>query len=410
MAMREIELKGHIIDSFILPKVFDTIMDMDGDFEVMEFEIGKKKEETSYARILIKGHDQKHLDQILGELHKTGAYVPEIEEVEFLPAPKEKAVPDDFYSTTNHPTYIRYEGEWLEVKDIEMDCMIVIDAKKKEALCKPISEIKKGESVVIGKKGIRVIPPERPRGRIGVFEFMISHVSTEKPSPSIIQQIAKEMYDLKKNGEKIAWVLGPAVIHTGGSEYIAQLIRNGYVDVLLSGNALAVHDVECSLFGTSLGMDITYGRPSPGGHRHHILAINTIMKAGSIENAIKENILKKGIMYECIKNNVPFVLAGSIRDDGPLPEVITDVMEAQDAMREHLKDVSMVLMMASMLHSIAVGNLLKSHVKTVCVDINPATVTKLTDRGTAQALGVVTDVGVFLPLLTTELKKLDEEK
>ncbi|MFQ6051963.1 MAG: TIGR00300 family protein [Candidatus Hydrothermarchaeota archaeon] len=408
MAMREIELKGHIIDSFILPKVFDTIMDMDGDFEVLEFEIGKKKVETSYARILIKGQDQKHLDEILGELHKVGAYVPEIEEVEFLPAPKDKTVPDEFYSTTNHPTYIRYGKEWLEVKNIEMDCMIVIDTKKKEALCKPIGEIKKGENVVIGKKGIRVIPPERPRGRTGVFEFMVSHVSTEKPSPSIIHQIANEMYNLKKNGEKIAWVIGPAVVHTGGAEYVSQLIRKGYVDVLLSGNALAVHDIECALFGTSLGMDITHGRPSPGGHRHHILAINTIMKAGSIKNAIEQNILKKGIMYECVKNNVPFILAGSIRDDGPLPEVITDVMEAQDVMREHLRDVSMVVMMASMLHSIAVGNLLRSHVKTVCVDINPATVTKLTDRGTAHALGVVTDVGVFLPLLTTELEKLGD--
>lgn len=402
MKVKEIELKGHIIDSFILPKVFDTIMDFDGEFEVLQFEIGKHKTDPSYARILVKGKDRRHLDDILGELHKVGAVVPEIKETKLEPAPKDMTLPENFYSTTNHSSYVRLNNDWIVVKNIEMDCLIVVDKKKNRAFCKPISQIKKGDLIAVGKDGIRVEPPERPR-EYSVFEFMKSTVSSEKPNQIIVKQIASAIREVKARKKKVLVVAGPAIVHTGAGKHLARLIRDGFVDVLFAGNALAVHDIESQLYGTSLGLNIETGRPTERGHRNHLCAINEVMRAGSIKRLVQKGKIKGGIMYECIKRNVPFVLAGSIRDDGPLPEVITDVVEAQNTMRKHLKNVDLALMFSTMLHSIAVGNILPSHVKTICVDINPATVTKLTDRGTAQALGIVTDVGIFLPMLKKEL-------
>jgi lysine-ketoglutarate reductase/saccharopine dehydrogenase-like protein (TIGR00300 family) len=402
MEVKEIELKGHIIDSLILPKVFDIIMDMGGDFEVLQFDIGKHKTEPSYARILVKGRTRRALDQILGELHKIGAAIPEIEAPELKEAPKDKALPRDFYSTTNHPTYVYLDGEWVSVENMEMDCVIVVDRKNKKAYCKPISEVSKGELVVVGKKGIRVEPPERPRG-YSIFEFMRSPVSSEKPTQALVDEIVKEILAIKSRGKKVLAVCGPAVVHTGSSEYLAALIREGFIDVLFAGNGFAVHDLETQLYGTSLGVDIKSNRPTEGGHRNHLYTINEVLLAGSIKELVESGRVRRGVMYECIRRGIPFVLAGSIRDDGPLPEVITDVIEAQREMRKNLKDVELVLMLSSMLHSIAVGNLLSSHVKTICIDINPATVTKLSDRGTSQALGIVTDVGVFLPMLAKKL-------
>lgn len=406
-AMREIELKGHIIDSFLLPKVFDKVMDMNGEFEILEFVIGKNKTDTSYARLMITGKDQEHLDDIIGELHRLGAYLPEAEDVEAELSPKDRVVPKGFYSTTNHPTYVKIEGEWVFVENQKMDSLIVISGGKAE--CKTIGHIEKGDKIVVGNKGIRVIPPERPRGH-SVFEFMGGGVSSERPSQSLIKQIAEEIFEVKQNGGRIVIVAGPAVIHTGGQQALAELVRNGYVDVLLSGNALAVHDIENNLYGTSLGMDLTTGELAPEGHKHHIYAISEITRAGSIKDAVEQGVLKGGIMYECVKKNIPFVLAGSIRDDGPLPDVITDTMKAQDLMRESIRNADIVLMMASMLHSIATGNCLPSHVRTICVDINPSTMTKLMDRGTAQAIGIVTDVGTFLPWLAEELALLKKAK
>jgi lysine-ketoglutarate reductase/saccharopine dehydrogenase-like protein (TIGR00300 family) len=404
MEVKEIELKGHIIDSLILPKVFDTIMDLGGDFEVLQFEIGKHKTEPSYARILVKGDDRSTLDQILGELHKIGATIPEVEALELKAAPKERTLPRNFYSTTHHPTYVYLDGEWVEVVNMEMDCVIVVDREKKKAYCRPISEIKKGDLVVVGKKGIRIEPPERPRG-YSVFEFMRSSVSSEKPTQALVDHIVREIWEIKSRGKKVLVVCGPAVVHTGSAEYLAALIREGFIDVLFAGNGFAVHDLETQLYGTSLGVDLKSNRPTEGGHRNHLYTINEVLLAGSIKNLVESGRVKKGVMHECIRKGIPVVLAGSIRDDGPLPEVITDVIEAQRKMRENLEDVELVLMLSSMLHSIAVGNLLPSHVKTICVDINPATVTKLSDRGTSQALGIVSDVGVFLPMLTKQLLK-----
>jgi lysine-ketoglutarate reductase/saccharopine dehydrogenase-like protein (TIGR00300 family) len=400
----DIEMEGHLIDSLMLTKVLDKIMDMGGEFEIRTFRVGQKKHDPSYAQITVTGEDGEHLDRILLELNALGAQLVEMEDVRYEISPADMVVPKGFYSTTNHPTYVRYKGGWVEVDDIQMDCLIVLHDEG--ARCTPISHIKKGEKIVVGTSGVKVVPPERPRER-SFFGFMSTEVSSERPSGKIVQELAREIIATKKKGGKIAVVGGPAIIHTGAGPALAQLIRDGYIDLLLAGNALAVHDIERQLFGTSLGMNCE-GQATSGGHRNHLYAISEIMASGSIKQAVKDGKLKGGIMYECIKNKVPFILAGSIRDDGPLPEVITDTMKAQDAMFEALRKTDMVLMMSTMLHSIATGNMLPSYVKTTCVDINPSTVTKLMDRGTAQAIGLVTDIGTFLPSLAEELERQSE--
>ncbi|MCP8305058.1 MAG: TIGR00300 family protein [archaeon] len=394
----------------ILTKIFDRIMDLKGDFEVLEFRIGKRKRDYSYAKLMVKGRDEDHLRIILEEMYRLGASPPKVIQAKLVPAPADKILPDDFYSTTSHPTLIMIDGMWIEVEGQMMDKVIVVDRESNSARCKFINEVKRGDLIVVGEDGIKVKPPERPREGSVLFEFMSSRASSEKPSVSIVKQIVKDMYKIKMEGGKIAVVAGPAIVHTGVALSFAKMIRLGYVDALLSGNALAVHDVEYAFFGTSLGMRIEDGSVSLKGYRNHLSAINEITKAGSLSEAVKKGVLKSGIMYECIVNNVPFTLAGSIRDDGPLPDVITDAVRAQQRYKELLRGVRLVLMMASTLHSIAVGNLLPSTIKVVCVDINPAVVTKLTDRGTAQAAGIVSDVGAFLPLLVEELEKYQKKR
>jgi len=408
MNQREIELFGHIIDSLILPKTLDIIMDKGGDFKIVDLDVGKRKSDVSRAKIIVSADSPSLLNQILDELSEIGATISAIEEVELVASPKDKVVPENFYSTTNHVTHIFHSGNWLLVEDIEMDCMIVIDKDEKgnsRAYCKPIGRIKKGEQIVVGREGIRVSPPERPRGKQGVFEFMNSEVSSEKPLMSIIENIASEIREIKSRGGKIAIVGGPAIVHTGSADLMAKMIKEGLIDVVFAGNALATHDIENALYGTSLGVCVKTGEVVSRGHTHHMRAINKINASGSIKEAVVDGTLKKGIMYECIENEIPFVLAGSIRDDGPLPDVITDVIVAQETMREYARDLDMVIMIATMLHSIATGNMLPSRVKSICVDINPATVTKLADRGSAQVLSVVTDIGAFLPTLYRELEK-----
>lgn len=403
MIAKELEFEGHLIDSMIFPKVLDTILDLEGEFEIVEFRIGKRKQDPSYARIIVFGESEEHLNLIVKELHKMGARIPEAEEIELSPAPADKVLPENFYVTTNHRTFVHYKGKWVEVEDISMDRVIAI--RDNRAICVQISEIKKGDLVVVGERGVRIVPPERPR-KSTYFEFMGGKVSSERPTEKMIEMIAKEIVDLKNSNGRIAVVAGPAVNHTAARDALAGMIRDGFVDLLLSGNALAVHDIEISIFGTSLGMDIKTGKPVPGGNRHHLYTISKVIAAGGIRKAVESGIVKDGIMFECVRRNVPFILAGSIRDDGPLPEVITDVMNAKSEMKKALKDIDMVLMLATTLHSIAVGNLLPSWVKTICVDTNPATVMKLMDRGTQQAIGVVTDVGLFLPILYEKIRKI----
>ncbi len=400
---QEIELAGHIIDSGTMTQLFDRVMDMGGNFEILVFEVGKKKTDPSYARLRIAASSKEKLQSILSELHRLGARPVAVKDVHLVPAEADQIVPKGFYTTSNHPTQVKYCGEWIPVASIEMDFLIVVDPVQKCASAVALGKIHKGDLVVVGEQGVSVTYPERPR-ESSTFEFMHGTVSPERPSETLISQIAREILEVRRHGGKIAIVGGPAIIHTGADKALAGMIRNGYIDVLFAGNALATHDIEYNLFGTSLGMDISTGKPVMGGHKHHLYAIAEIMRAGSIRQAVEKGIVKGGIMYECIRNNIPFVLAGSIRDDGPLPDVITDVMKAQDEMRIQIRGCSMVLMIATLLHSIAVGNCLPSNVKTVCVDINPTSVTKLMDRGTTQAIGVVSDAGTFLPLLAQQLE------
>ncbi|MCK9312506.1 MAG: TIGR00300 family protein [Methanocorpusculum sp.] len=400
---REIELRGHIVDSGILNKVMDTVVEYNGDFETEEFTLGRQKTDPSYARMEISASTPEQLNKLISELRRLGVIVTGEAEATLQSVTKPKVAPEGFYSTTNHPTFVHYMNTWISVDTMKMDALICVDTKNKTAKCVVQGKLLPGDEVVVGEEGVRVDFPERPR-EIGVFEFMGGDVSSERPSKTLIRQIAKELLGVKATGKKVALVGGPAIIHTGASESVAAMIREGYIDVLFTGNALATHDLEYSLYGTSLGMDLKTGELVSGGHRHHLYTINKIMNAGSIRAAVESGLIKSGIMYECIKNNAPYVLAGSIRDDGPLPDVIQNTMESQEAMRKYIPELGMVLMVATLLHSVAVGNLLPSHVKTICVDINPASVTKLMDRGTSQAIGMVSDAGTFMPLLLEELR------
>ena len=386
----------------ILSKILDTIMDLQGEFEFLEFNVGRRKDDYSSTRIQINGESEEHLDKIIREVLRHGAMLQETPEIEYMVAPGDMMLPDDFYCTTHHPTWVFLGGEWVEVEGLMMDKQIIVEPENHRAYCKPISDVKQGDLIVVGEKGVRIKHPERPREGVGVFEFMNSDVSPEKPATSVIREIARSLKERAGNGGKIVVVAGPALIHTGAAPYLARMVELGYVDSLLSGNALAVHDIEYALYGTSLGVDLEKTRVV--NPRNHIAAINQVMKAGSIKALVENGKLTKGIFYELIKHDVPFVLAGSIRDDGPIPEVIKCSNEAQRQYREQVKDADFVIMLASTLHSIAVGNMLSSKVKIICVDINPAVVTKLSDRGTSHAVGLVTDVGTFLPLLVSELE------
>jgi lysine-ketoglutarate reductase/saccharopine dehydrogenase-like protein (TIGR00300 family) len=306
----------------------------------------------------------------------------------------------DFYSTTNHETHVRRAGQWLAVGDQRMDAAIVVDGSR--ASCRKLRDIRKGDAVVCGVEGIRVVPTFQDRDRHG-FAFMTNEVSSERRVEAAVARVADMMQGVRADGGKIAIVAGPVVVHTGGAPYLASLIRSGYVQVLLSGNALAVHDIEFAMFGTSLGVNLETGRSVEGGHHHHMRAINAVRRAGSFSKAVDQGIVKSGILYECQRYGVDYVLAGSIRDDGPLPETIMDLIEAQDRYAVSLKDVTLVLMLASMLHGIGVGNMLPSAVRVVCIDINPAVVTKLGDRGSSQTVGIVTDTGLFLRQLVEQL-------
>lgn len=401
--VEEIEMQGHIIDSLLLPKVLDEILTRGGSYTIKKIDLGKRQVDPSHVRIEVRADSQPQLDEILAAVHDHGAAPTSQRDCEFERADMEGAFPERFYSTTNYRTQVRLGGSWVEVEDQEMDCGIVLDLEKQTARCLAMVHVKKGDPIVVGHQGVRVLPAETA-ARSSLFEFMSSAVSSEKPKGVTVREIAATMKRTKAAGEKILAVLGPAVVHTGSVEHICELIRLGYLDVLFAGNALATHDIEQALFGTSLGVWLDRGLPAEEGHEHHLRAINKIRRLGGIEAAVQKNILRSGIMYECVRHKVPFVLAGSIRDDGPLPEVITDTLVAQDAMREKIKGVGFCLMMATMLHSIATGNLLPAAVKVACVDINPATVTKLADRGSHQTVGVVTDAEPFLRALVTELK------
>jgi len=404
---RVVELEGHIIDSGMMQRCFGIVMDLGGSFEVEEFRVGTHKDEPSYCEMRIQAEDESTLQTIVHELHQNGANLADPSDATLEEAPADQVVPHAFYSTTNHPTQVRIDGEWIEVEGMEMDCAIVVSEDGDRAVTKVLNAIDAGDRVVTGEAGIRVDPPERPRNGSGPFGFMQGGVSSERPSESLVEEIAEELVETTEAGGTVLAVAGPALLHSGGGDALARLVREGYIHGLSAGNGFAVHDIEAGLYGTSLGMDMETMEHPRKGHKHHIYTISEVIRQGGIENAVESGSITEGVMYECVENDVDFVLAGSIRDDGPLPDTITDSIEAQNAIRTQAQEADVVVMMSTMLHSVAVGNCLPSTTRVICVDINPATVTQLLDRGSAQAVGMVTDVGAFVPMLAREI--LDEE-
>lgn len=406
--VEEVEVSGHIIDSLILPKVLDQITMLGGTFDIRQVTIGHSRQDPSYALIEVQAPSAELLSEILEQISDHGAVPTTAHDCRLETADLDGAFPEGFYSTTNQRTEVRLNGGWIAVQDQEMDCGIVVDVENETARCLPMIDVARGMQIVVGHSGVRVFPEERPEQR-QTFEFMNSSVSTEKPKGALIRQIAREMYQAAKHGGKTLIVGGPAIVHTGSAEHLSRLIRTGYVHKLFAGNALATHDIEQAMYGTSLGVYLDRGHLAEAGHEHHLRAINRIRRAGSIRQAVDSGVLTQGIMYECIQNNVDFLLAGSIRDDGPLPDVVTDALEAQRKMREDVRDVTFCLMIATTLHSVAVGNLLPAWVTVVCVDINPSAVIKLSDRGSFQTIGLVTDVEPFMRALVQEIERCERE-
>jgi lysine-ketoglutarate reductase/saccharopine dehydrogenase-like protein (TIGR00300 family) len=392
-----VELHGHIIDSYALPRIMDEVMDRGGEFEIQDIRVGRRKNEPSYARIQISAPSRELLELLLDRAQRIGATPEDVEQVKLQPAPADGVFPEGFYSTTNLETAVRLSGKWVTVEWPEMDCGIAVDPSTHRAWTVALSDVKAGEQMVIGHEGVRVTPLERPRTQPQVFAFMGSSVSSEKPKALLINEIAQRLGEIRARQGRVILVSGPVLVHTGTRDHVASLIREGYVNVLFGGNGLATHDIEMAMFGTSLGVSLSEGIPQEGGHEHHLRAINRVRRAGSIRAAVDQGLIQNGIMHACVCAGATFILAGSIRDDGPLPDVVTDTLQAQRLMREEVrKGADLVLVLSSMLHGIATGNLLSAAVTTVCVDINPAVVTKLADRGSFQAIGLVMDVEGFL--------------
>jgi lysine-ketoglutarate reductase/saccharopine dehydrogenase-like protein (TIGR00300 family) len=408
-----IKLEGHLLDSGLMNRSLDLIVNEGGSFKVLNFNLGVERQSPSSAEVRVSAPSAQLMEDIISQLIDLGAIVAPEKPVNVTLESVTIAgvAPDDFYVTTIYPTEVQVNDTWVRVTHQRMDGAIVVsqEGNNLTATCKILRDLQLGDQVIVGVEGIRTVrstQSREQRNQTQEFSFMSGGVSSERRVELLVEQIAWEMRHIRDQGGKVAVVAGPVVIHTGGSAHLARLIREGYVQCLLGGNAIAVHDMEQSLMGTSLGVDMRKGVPVSGGHRHHLKVINTIRRAGSIAQAVEQGILTKGIMYECVKNNVPFCLAGSIRDDGPLPDTYMDLIKAQEEYARLIQGSDMILMLSTMLHSIGAGNMTPSGVKMVCVDINPAVVTKLSDRGSVESIGIVTDVGLFLSLLVQQLEKL----
>ena len=395
-----VEAEGHLIDSHIMENIFDQVVEYHCRFEVQEFRVGRTNSEGSYLRMKVDAPDSVVLSRLLESLLELGCAPVDTGDASLATVERDCCAPEDFYSTTNHRTLARVAGEWIEAEGQRMDAMIVVTGGI--VRCRRLRDLRQGDRIVVGLRGIRVIPESKERDRLA-FAFMANGISSERQVETAVRQTAALVRQALEQKMRVVAVAGPVVVHTGGVAGLSALIRGGYVHALLSGNALGVHDVEAALFGTSLGVRLEDGRQAEHGHRNHMRAINAVYHAGSVEKAVESGVLQQGILYECVRARVPFVLAGSLRDDGPLPDTITDMNAAQDAYAKQLKGAGLVICLGSMLHSIATGNMLPSWVKIVCVDINPAVATKVSDRGTGQAVGVVADVGLFLGLLSKSL-------
>ena len=401
MASEIVGIEGHIVDSLILAKVMDLILAAGADYRMLEVEIGKTNADMSRAVLEVTAADPDALQTLLDELQVHGANRLTTADAELLPAERDGVFPAGFYSTTNLPTSVRIHGRWLDVDQPEMDCGLVYRAEGRVVVT-PMHRIRVGDLVVVGTEGVRVSTASRPRG-LSVFEFMNSEVSSEKPKALLVHRVAERIRRAKAADGKVLAVCGPAVIHTGAGPSVATLVREGWIDVVFAGNGFAAHDLESNVMGTSLGISVYEGTASEGGHSNHLRVINEIRRYDYIAAAVDAGYIDGGVMYECVRRGVPFVLGGSVRDDGPLPDVYTDVVRAADAMRYLIPGVGVALMLASTLHAIATGNLLPAGVETFCVDINPAVATKLADRGSHQAMGIVTDVGLFTSGLVEQL-------
>lgn len=405
---RVLHMEGHLLDAGIMNRSLDLIVDNGGSFKVMNFNLGVERQSTSSAEVRVTAPDHEIMEKIIGQLIELGAILPkdDLSNAVTETCDLDGVAPDDFYVSNIYPTEVRVDEQWIRVQKQRMDGAIVI--KNHTAECRILRDLKKGDSVVVGVEGIRTVRNKSNREHKAKeeFSFMGAGVSSERRVELVVEQIAWELRQIRDRGGKVLVTAGPVVIHTGGAKHLANLISNGYVQGLLGGNAIAVHDLEQSLMGTSLGVDMQKGTPVRGGHRHHLKVINTVRRYGSITNAVAAGVINHGIMYECVKHNVPFALAGSIRDDGPLPDTQMDLIKAQSEYAQMLEETDLILMLSTMLHSIGVGNMTPAGVKMVCVDINPAVVTKLSDRGSVESIGVVTDVGLFLSLLVNQLERL----
>jgi lysine-ketoglutarate reductase/saccharopine dehydrogenase-like protein (TIGR00300 family) len=414
-----VEAEGHLIDSGNFQAILTTVVEHGSEYEILRFDVGRNNAQGSQLTLQLTSDSDARLQDLLSRLSVFGCFVKDSPDVLLRPADMDGAAPVDFYSTTNHRTAVVLNGEWVDVDHQRMDAALVVENSRPQDLttsrpqdlatsrprvvCRKLREIRKGDQIVCGMQGVRVTPDVQQRDK-PTFGFMSNEVSSERRVETSVKRVAEMMRRVKADGGKIAFVAGPVMVHTGGSEYFCRLIELGYVDVLLSGNAIAVHDIEVALSGTSLGIDLSSGHPVEHGHRNHMRAINAVRRAGGIGKAVETGVLTSGIMHACHTHGVKYILAGSIRDDGPLPETIMDLITAQDAYGQALEGVEVVVMLSSMLHSIGVGNMLPSWVKVICVDINPAVVTKLSDRGSTQTIGIVTDVGLFLHQLAEQLK------
>ena len=395
MAARRLIAEGHLVDSGILTRILNLVVEEGADYRILEFQMGRTNLDFSRLELEVSA-EPAVLETLVPQLIGLGCWERDADEVRLAPAPQDGCAPDDFYSTTNHRTQVYLDGGWRDVRDQRMDAVIVIGDGG--PACRKLRELRRGERVVCGSRSVRLLPQFRER-ESGEFGFMSSDVSSERSVQVAASRIAVLLREERERGGKVIAVPGPVVVHTGGGEPFAALLRAGYIHGVLSGNALAVHDIESVFFGTSLGIDLKTGKSTFEGNRNHMRAINRIRCHGSLRGAVESGLLRSGILYELVRGEIPFVLAASIRDDGPLPDTVTDAIEAQNRYAALLQGATVVLMLSTMLHSIAVGNMLPAWVKTVCVDINPAVVTKLTDRGSAQTVGIVTDVGLFLRTL-----------
>jgi lysine-ketoglutarate reductase/saccharopine dehydrogenase-like protein (TIGR00300 family) len=392
--------EGHLVDSRILTAIFDTVIERGGAFDVLHFDLGRTNDDFSRLTLRVSAAGADSLARLVEELIPFGCRTVREQDVLIRTTDRDGCVPDDFYVTTNQRTDVRIEGRWIAVERQRMDAVIVVEGD--HAVCRKLREVRAGDRIACGVDGLRVTPEFRDRDRSD-FAFMTNEVSSERRVEVSVERVAAMMRETRARGARIAFVVGPVVVHTGGAAYFCELIRLGYVNLVLAGNALAVHDAELALFGTSLGVDLEKGNPVHGGHRHHMRAINAINRAGGLRRAVETGVLTSGVIVECVRRGVDFLLAGSIRDDGPIADTLTDMVAAQDRYAEALDSAGMVIVLSTMLHGIGVGNMLPAWVPVVCVDINPAVVTKLADRGSSQTIGLVTDVGLFLHQLASRL-------